>query len=193
MLIPLLSNAKDATIDGICYNFNGHQATVTYYDSWYDYKYNAEHYKGELIIPSEVVYKSVKYTVTTIGADAFRNCSSLTSVIIPSSVTSIWPRSFYGCTALNTIDIPNSIDFIGYDAFYNTGFLNKKNDGIIYHDKWLLCFKGDKPKGDIVIEKGTKGIAVGAFNNCNELISVTCPNSVSVICSNVLENVFRDL
>lgn len=45
---------------------------------------------GELVeIPLKVICNSKTYNVTSIGKDAFRYCSGLTSVAIPSSVTSI--------------------------------------------------------------------------------------------------------
>ena len=37
------------------------------------------------------------YSVTSIGDNAFVDCSSLTSVTIPNSVTSIGEGAFYDC------------------------------------------------------------------------------------------------
>ena len=72
---------------------------------------------GDLVIPSSVTYNSVTYSVTSIGVQAFFDCSGLTSVTIPNSVTSIGYRAFYGCSGLASVTIPNSVTSIGDEAF----------------------------------------------------------------------------
>ena len=57
-------------------------------------------------------------SVTSIGREAFRNCSGLTSVTIPNSVTSIGVFAFEGCSGLVSITIPNSVTSIEGAAFY---------------------------------------------------------------------------
>ena len=52
-------------VDGIYYNKNGNNATVTYRDN----NYNS--YSGEVTIPSTVTYDGVTYTVTAVGDNAF--------------------------------------------------------------------------------------------------------------------------
>ena len=46
--------------------------------------------------------------VTTIGENAFKNCTGLTSVTLGSGVTSIGANAFYGCTALATVTCQRS-------------------------------------------------------------------------------------
>ena len=60
------------------------------------------------------------YTVSEIGAEAFKGKTNITSVTIPSSVTSIGDSAFYGCTKLSTISLPSTVASIGKRAFYNT-------------------------------------------------------------------------
>lgn len=42
-------------------------------------------------------------SVTEIGDSAFKNCTSLNSIIVPSSVTQIGRSAFQDCSSLNTV------------------------------------------------------------------------------------------
>ena len=56
--------------------------------------YGEEKYSGEVVIPSSITVEGKEYTVTSIGKDAFYDCSGLTSITIPNSVTSIGVNAF---------------------------------------------------------------------------------------------------
>lgn len=64
---------------------------------------------GDFTVPS---------TVSSIGDDAFRFNSSLTSITLPDSLISIGDRAFMWCFELKSIDIPASVVEIGQRAFY---------------------------------------------------------------------------
>ena len=56
-------------------------------------KYNGS--ATEVSISESVTYDCVVYSVTSLGGRCFWNCSSLTSINIPSSVTSLGEKCFY--------------------------------------------------------------------------------------------------
>lgn len=114
ILLPALASAHDFEVDGIYYNINGNEATVTYQGmnpSQYD------EYTGQVVIPETVTHDGVTYQVTAIGPNAFERCSNLTGVEIPNTVTSIGNYAFSYDSRLTSIVIPNSVTTIGNGAF----------------------------------------------------------------------------
>jgi len=85
-----------------------------------------------LTVNSDLPYEAYKYQdeiqhviinngVTSIGVDAFRGCTGLTSVTIPNSVTSIGDEAFRGCFGLTSVTInAESLESYGNEVFYNT-------------------------------------------------------------------------
>ncbi len=76
---------------------------------------------GALTIPETVTDNGTEYSVTSIGEDAFYNCSGLSgNLTIPSNVKTIGKYAFNVCTGLTgTLTIPNSVESIGEYAFYS--------------------------------------------------------------------------
>ena len=62
------------------------------------------------------------------------NCSSLTSITIPSSVNSLGGYCFAGCSGLTSITLPSSVTSLGYDSFTDCSGLE------------TVYFKGKVPK-----------------------------------------------
>ena len=108
----------------------------------------------ELVIP----YKINGKEITSIGSQAFVNCTSLTSVNVPNSVTSIGGGAFVYCTSLTSVNVPNSVTSIGNQAFYSCTSLTSVN-----------------------IPNSVTSIEYNTFGNCTSLTSVNIPNSVTSI------------
>ena len=140
---------------------------------------------GDIIIPNALG----GYPVAEIRYGAFRNCTGLTSVTIPDSVTSIGNAAFEGCTNLKNITIPDSVISIGKDAFYKTSWYNLQPIGDVYAGKVYYRYKGTMPNNTYVsIVEGTKGIGVSAFEDYENLISITIPKSIVCIGNGAFEN-----
>ena len=121
----------------------------------------------DIKIPEKIHEKSGDYTVTAIGNLAFWECTSLKEVTIPQSVTSIGDKAFYDCRGLTSVTIPQSVTSIGDHAFDECIHLK------------TLSF-GENSFGEN-IETNIKTIGNYAFFHCNDLESVTIPQSVTSI------------
>ena len=107
-------------------------------------------------------------SVTSIGDDAFYECTNLTSVTIPNSVTSIEKTAFHGCTNLTSVTIDSdTIIRAGYDYDEDTPILIKSIFG--------------EQVTEYIIGNSVKGIGDYVFYGCSGLTSVTIPNSVTSI------------
>ena len=114
---------------------------------------------------SGLISLTIPSSVTSIGYSAFRGCSGLTSLTIPSSVTSIDYRAFEDCTGLTSLAIPSSVTSIGSNAFENCSGLTS-----------------------ITIPSCVTSIGSGAFRGCSGLTSLTIPSSVTSIGSGAFED-----
>lgn len=166
LLLPTTLSAYDFEVDGIYYNINGNEATVTFQFAYYDtgeqyISYTYSDYCGHVTIPASVTFNGATYPVTTIGEWAFYGCYELTSIEIANSVTSIGDRAFFDCSSLNNIEIPNSITNIGTEAFCHCENMSS-----------------------ISLSSALTKISFGTFTACHNLTNINIPNSVTVIDDN---------
>ena len=74
--------------------------------------------------------KNIRYCrlgkgITSIGASAFENCTSLEIVELEEGITSINGYAFYGCISLKELEFPKSLKSIGENAFEGCTSLQK--------------------------------------------------------------------
>ena len=114
------------------------------------------------VIKDTIQYNGEIYNVTSIGNDAFHNCTELTSVTIGSKVTTIGVEAFKDCIQLKSISIPTNVTQINTEAFSGSGLSS-------------ITILGKKVK-----------IADAAFQNCESL------KTVSINAKNIVETEYAD-
>ena len=180
-LLPLVASAEKVKIDGIWYNLTAEtrEAEVTFkgdsYDSYWD------EYPGSITIPATVTYGGVTYSVTSIGNEAFADCSSLTAITIPEGVTSIGGWAFADCSSLTAITIPEGVTSIGDYVFQGCSSLTAITLPESVTSIGFEAFRYCSSLTAITIPEGVTSIGVSAFSYCSSLTSITIPESVTSI------------
>ena len=144
---------------------------------------NPNGYRGNIIIPETIVFNEVTYRVTSVGKQAFGNCFSLTSVVIPNSVTSIGRDAFGGCDSLKSIVISNGVTSIGEAAFMECDSLNSiviPNSVISIEDN---AFSGCSSLTSVVVAEGNT--VYDSREQCNAIIH-TATNTLISGCQNTI-------
>ena len=124
---------------------------------------------GEVVIPATVKDSAgTEYPVTSIGNKAFYNCSTLTTVEIPSGVISIGSSAFYWCDWLTdvTFEANSQLTSIGNWAFVNGAMK------------------------ELVIPEGVETIGDYVFQECGRLQTVTIPASVESVGHDIFDSTF---
>jgi hypothetical protein len=121
--------------------------------------------------------------IDSLGGYEFRNCTELTSVVLPSNITTIWNGTFDGCTSLSSINIPSSVTKLGDEVFQNTGFTTfTLPDQIteIGNDVFRDC----QNLTSVTFPSHITKIMDGTFADCPNLTSYTVPSNVTEIGNN---------
>lgn len=127
--------------------------------------------------------ESSRATLYLVTKRAFCNCNELEEVIIPEGIERIGEEAFAGCRRLERFHIPSTIWCVGKDVLKDTAFYANRNnwtDQGLYCDGWALAVKREV-RGDFTVQEGTVGIADSAFVGCKYLRSVSMPESIEFI------------
>ena len=96
------------------------------------------------------IEKDTGTEITEIGEFAFQDCTSLSSIVIPSEIAEIGMGAFYNCTNLQTVDLGDNshLQIIDEGVFASTGLIN------------------------ISIPSSVTEIGGSAFSNCTNLTDI---------------------
>ena len=116
-----------------------------------------------------------------IGAEVFKECAELNSIILPNGVTRIGNGAFSGCYNLSSINIPDGVTSIGESTFYGCGSL----DSIVLPESLTSigggAFRGCSSLSSIELPESLTSIGDEVFRGCGGLVSITFPDGVTSI------------
>ena len=177
----------DTTANGIplYYSINSDGVTVTLSG-------HGSPCSGALVIPDSINYNGIRYAVIFIGVNAFKNCSGLTSITIPSSITSIGASAFADCSGLTSVTFnATNCTTMGpsdYPVFSNCIIISTLNidDNVTIIPNY--AFTGCIGLTSVNIPNGVTSIGTSAFADCSGLTSITIPSSVTSIGTSAFAN-----
>lgn len=146
----------------------------------------------------------------SIGSSAFENCISLEEVVFPEKgLTSLYKDAFKGCSSLKTIELPTLLEVINRGAFENCSslsciglpyalkkicegsFKNCSSLNEIYHYSMRgissVMFT-DKELREAELPTGLEHIGADAFSGCSSMGHFSIPYKVDVIEARAFEN-----
>lgn len=136
-------------------------------------------------IPSSL--KTVIIKGGSLRTGAFYQCSSITSITIPSNITSIEDQTFCSCNNLSSINIPSALTKIGHWAFAYCSKIPNMSLPASVTSIGNAAFYSCTSLKSINIPSGVSVIGSSAFYNCSALTAIEIPGTVTTIA----ENAFR--
>jgi uncharacterized repeat protein (TIGR02543 family) len=143
----------------------------------FSFCYQNNDYTGKTSLASVILPAGL----TSIGTDAFYNCSGLTSVTLPDGLTSIGYYAFYNCSGLTSVTLPAGLTSIGEGAFYSCSGLTSVTLPAGLTSIGYGAFSDCSGLTSVTLPAGLTSIGSGAFYNCSGLTSVTLPDGLTSI------------
>ena len=171
-----VSWAEEVVLDSLYYELRDDLAELTWIN-------RDRELPASIIIPASITYEGKVYQVS-IGEGAFCGNSAVKSVVISEGITEIPDLAFNACPNLENMTIPKSVKSIGRLALHvGSKFKTETIDGVIYLGDVLIEAR-ERFTSYHAIREGTRIIAYGAFENCNNLIYIDIPDGLTYIGNN---------
>lgn len=146
------------------------------------YKDRSSHYEDATInVPETVEFEGATYTVTGIGAGAFRGCKNLTEIHIPATVDFIGNNAFNGCENVEVFQLPNNLKTIDAAAFFACSKITEINIPGNVTKLGKQCFASCKALKNITVPSSVVDFGENMFQGCTALETVELPQSVVTI------------
>ena len=113
----------------------------------------------------EIIHLVIPEDLTTLPANAFNRCSSITDITWNESITSIGYNAFYDCQNITTINLPEGITNIGYSCFAKCSNLT-----------------------EVTLPETLTSIGSQAFSECTKLTQITLPKAITTLGSQCFES-----
>ena len=131
---------------------------------------------NEVVIPDTLG----GYPVKIIGVDAFKDCTNITSVVIPDGIVEVRSSAFQNCYNLKKVTLSNNLTKISSYVFSGCS----KLENIVIPDSVTAvstsAFSNCTSLKKVVVGDGVLRIGEGAFYNCTSLEDLTVPASVAL-------------
>lgn len=149
-------------------------------------RYESGDNKHPLRIPEVLDGKKV----VSIAANAFKDCTSITSIEFPSTLKTIQPYAFANCSLVTALTIPASVTSIGTGAFVQCSSITTVTfaEGIALTEITADSFRNCTSLTAIVIPDSVQTIDTAAFMGCTNLASITVGAGVKEIAKQAFQN-----
>jgi hypothetical protein len=152
---------------------------------------------------------TIPESVTKIGTDAFKGTKLIqneknvayvanwavdcnpeaTKVTVKDGTVGIAQGAFADCAALTSVSLPDSLKNINEEAFTGCTELLKKDNGVIYIDKWVISATATKVDANdstnkdtqVALRSNTVGFAALAFKEADPTTPIVIPAGVKSI------------
>ena len=119
--------------------------------------------------------------VTTIGSDAFKDFSGVTSLVLGKDVKIIGTRAFEGLTNLESVTLGDQVKYIGAYAFHGCRKLSTLTFGAGLETIEPGAFEGLTSLESVALGDQVKIIGSSAFYRCTNLASLTLGAGLTTI------------
>ena len=136
-------------------------------------------YSGDIVIPETVKYNNFTYKITSIEDDCFKDCSSLTSLSLPSGITSLGRYCFEFCSSLTSVSLPSGITSLEWYCFDGCSSLTSISLPSGITELKGGCFRDCSSLTSISLPSGITELGASCFSGCSNLTSISLPSGIT--------------